>query len=401
MFSTCLFMLAWQGIPLQQEKFKVEFVTLDIGATHKGEMVTDLQKDDFVIKENGKRVDVSFFDRLDFRQNDGDTQGEKQLQQVILALDFESVVREEMVQAFRQVRQFIGRLDPAFRYSINLYALERGSLTKGFSQDLSEVLAALNRYQDLFTSDRFKGNSWDNDNPLAARPSRRQSPLVSDIVSLSESVDFCLKMVESACGCIESSVAEFTQEQAFRSERVIGELEILAYKFRENSDLKTMLLVSPGFALGNLDSVRSLIGKQVPRNMCNGSILSLGRMRLGDQMQLVAHACIKNRVVFHTFDVFNRNGRKQGAGSHFNSVYGVYATDMESGLRGLARESGGSFKPAFRLDNAANKVLARNRFFYVLGYSSPPGKSGKYRTIKVKVKRKGVVLSHRRGYFGS
>ena len=45
-------------------------------------------------------------------------------------------------------------------------------------------------------------------------------------------------------------------------------------------------------------------------------------------------------------------------------------------------------------------MIEGNRFVYVLGYRSPPGKEGAFRKIKVKCLRKGVTLRHRSGYLG-
>lgn len=45
--------------------------------------------------------------------------------------------------------------------------------------------------------------------------------------------------------------------------------------------------------------------------------------------------------------------------------------------------------------------VSQQRFFYILGYHSPAKNSGKFRKIKVKVKRRGVKLAYRRGYYGA
>lgn len=388
-----------------KEQFRVEYVTLDVVATHKKKMVTDLTADDFIVTENGKKVDVTFFDILDYRQQPGE--GEKPLQQIILALDFESVIRSDVHGSFRQVRRFLDGLDENYRYSINLYALDRGSLTKGFSEDLEEIGYALNRYEDRFLSNRYRKSSWDSDNPLGGSAGGGSSygmvgsgplEMVNDITTLIEAIRFCMGG-PGECSCVNSSVEEFLVEQRLRSERVVGELESLAYKFKENNDLKTMILVSPGFAIDNLNSVGRLL-RSATKGRC-GSTLGIGRIRLDADLQKVTHACIKNRVIFHTFDVFNKTGHRRQVGRDASGAIDSYARDMARGLKDLAQESGGTFRQVFRLDGSAKKVLENNRFFYTLGYQSPAGKPGKYREIKVKVKRKKVKVRHRRGYFGS
>ena len=416
--------LNWQGEqPGISEQTRVEFVLLDVVAWGKKKVtVTDLKREEFVVTENGKPVEVSFFELLDYRppQRGLSTaemlarERERPLQQIILALDFESVVRDDVRHAFHNLRNFINELNPYYRYQIDLYSLEHGSLTRGFTEDLGDVLGALESYADGFLGRRGRTGSWDGNNPMFGDSSSgsgngfsgrsRSSSLiedVNDLNSLATALEDCLPLREAGCRCMSEATQEFRYEQRERSERVIGELESMAYKFDDSSQLKTMLLVSPGFALHNLRSAEQLLTEYFRRSSaCGNRLAGLGKMRIDADFQRVTHACIKNRVIFHTFDIFNdrpsgENRRQLG------SAYSSYDREMASGLRELAEESGGTFNRANRLKNAMDKVLERNSYFYVLGYTSPANTArNTYRTIKVKVKRKGVKLRHRGGYYG-
>jgi VWFA-related protein len=436
-------LLSFQNADIQ-ERQRVEFVMLDIVATTKrGEMITDLKKEDFEVLEDKKPMNVTYFEVLDYRDGgitlldenvvkaDGEpppeTPPEKPLQQIIIALDFESVISRDVNKAFKQVESFLNSLDPAFRYDLNLYSLELGSLTKGFTEDVYDALSALDNYRDRIMRDRKRGGSsraranTNYDPSIPGRGRRNMSNLidkVNDIKALEEALSDCLQFgttngsMGGKCQCIDDTINAFMEEQTFRTERVIGELEILTYKFEKDAKLKTMILISPGFALHNLSSVSQLRHQyKLAAGTCStrGNPQFGGRMYIEADFKQVIHACIKNRVIFHTFDIFNTNisFRRQfsaeysrSAGQGITNAYRDYSRQIVSGLRDLAEESGGTFKQVSRLEGTINDTLEQNRFFYVLGYTSPEGKRGDYRTIKVKVKRRGVKLKYRKGYYG-
>jgi VWFA-related protein len=76
-------------------------------------------------------------------------------------------------------------------------------------------------------------------------------------------------------------------------------------------------------------------------------------------------------------------------------------SDPATGLKMLARETGGvAFNNTNNLKPAFERIESDQRNYYMLGYT--PLKSdfdGKFRTIQVKVKRSGVAIAARKGYF--
>jgi len=435
---TCSLLL-FQNNEIQdiQEQFRVQFVTLDVAARQKGKIVTDLTQADFEVKENGKAVDITYFDVLDYRTlgelSPAEVEAmtaaasdapipEKPMQQIILALDFESVPLDDVVKSFHMLNVFLASLDPAFRYSINLYTMDRGSLTKGFVEDPKLVIEALASYQDRYARYRNRTSNWDADMPLGGDSggggrfrsrSNAGSNLLNDandLGDLEEALRQCSRMGGTqTCRCIGDTIQDFLEEQGLRTDRVIGELEILTYKFKENNDLKTMLFLSPGFALNRMYSVTRLAEMYSNGECGRGSLLG-GNLFIQGDFNRVIHACLKNRVIFHTFDVYNTDAdhRRLMSAEHsglasdaMTRVYRDYSYEVAEGLRDLAEQSGGTFTQAHTLKGTMNNVLEDNRYFYVLGYTSPEGKSGKFRKIKLKVKRKGVDLQYRKGYYGS
>lgn len=438
-----------------EERFQVDYVLLDVAVVdRKGKPIKDLKLSDFVIKENKKEVTPTFFEILDYTDVIGESQNttitdtvttetdvkevkEKPVQQIIVAMDFESVPVREINKVFAQMEQFFDSLDDRLNYKINLYALDRGSLTKGFTDRVEDAKSALARYRDVFQRGRYRQEAFDSDIPgmgTANRPrsrgfmgGRRGGGRLStmdsdwaDFSDLEEAFGECLnygiggggRADSRACQCLGDTLNEYLEQHKLRSERVIGELEILTYKFEENNDLKTMLLVSPGFVLYRLSAAFKLYDAFKARARCEGYRSSplAGSLELDADFNRVVHACIKNRVIFHTFDVFNGNkANNRSFGAEFRNSPGVgvgqayrdYGNQVVEGLRELAQESGGTFRQVFRLEGALNKAIEESRHFYVIGYNSPAGKKGKFRKIKIKVKRKGAKVRHRKGYFGS
>jgi len=438
-----------------EERFQVDYVLLDVAAVdRRGNPITDLQLSDFVIKENKKEVKPTFFDILDYRDvlpAAGDTvitdtatvdkqtqeATKRPVQQIILAMDFESVPVREINKVFTQMEQFLDGLDSRVDYKINLYALDRGSLTKGFTQQIDDVKSALYRYRDVFQRGRDRREAFDRDIPGLGSGGGRSSGSLSgfrarsprggdmnmldtdwaDFRDFEEALSNCMTYGSASrsrgrsCECLSDTLNTYLEQHKMRSERVIGELEILTYKFDDSSDLKTMLVVSPGFVLYRLSAATKLYESFKQRSGCGsarGSMIS-GGLYLEKDFNQVVHACIKNRVIFHTFDVFNGNKAfmrtvsaeyRGSAPASVGNAYRDYANQVVEGLRELAQESGGTFRQVFRLEGALNKAINESRHFYVIGYNSPPGKKGKFRKIKIKAKRRGVKLRYRKGYFG-
>ena len=343
---------------------------------------------------------------------------EKPLQQFILAIDLGSAQLKEVRETFHQLKDFLSTLDERVNYKIDLYSMEYGSLTKGFVDRPQLALDALSqfeaRYMDrLDPRSRTQNTFLDMGKPGQRSGSRGGLLLsgVNDMFSLEKAFDLCRRMgpIEGN-RCIDETLAAFVDEQEIRSESILGRLEILTYKFEEVNSMKIMLLISPGFALRSLSSAYALAKAYKtgePLGLSNPQLIS------NDQFRRVVHACTKNRVIFHTFDIYNNNmsfrrtvsaqyNDRGGAGG-LNSIAGIYRNyelEISEGLRSLADESGGTFTQASHFKSSMKRTLESNRYFYLIGYDSPQGKSGKFRKIKVSAKRKGVRLKHRKGYFG-
>jgi len=433
--------LAQESIQID-ERIRVSFVSLDVVANHKkGGLITDLTVDDFVVKENGKTVPITYFEIRDFREealqnskvflSEADFLPKNQpFQQVIFVLDLEAARDNQPFIAMDQLEAALKRMQGQPSYRVALYSMETGMMTDGFESEIGLVLQKLSDYRRNYSS-RGAGNP---DNILFPKEREKfkiqtgrggnMSQLDTEIPDLNElekAFQFCLNHMDTMerINCIRMTLDDFIEWHSVRTERVIGELESLAYAFEENDDLKIMMLISPGFGLNRLDSAQKLArvyrdqaeGRQnSPRNSIQDMASSETRLNVDQNFKRVLHACIRNRVIFNTFDLFNNNtamNRRIGASQSsigpamVVDAFRQYQRDMTEGLRELADESGGTFRATGVFADSATEVLERNRFFYVIGYNSPPGKPGRFRNIKLKVKRKKTVLNYRTGYFGN
>lgn len=444
MFVTLLaFGLFAQGNqPTVEEELRVQYVLLDVVVEgRRGELVTDLDLSDFVVKDDGKKVDITYFDILDFRNDrlpDVENIPEEfreiaeidAYQQIILATDFESVRFTTAQKALYQLRGFIRDLAPG-NYRFNLYDLQRGSMTKGFISDPEQLLAAIDNMETRLR-DGFKrqyGQTTDQPLLLSDNPRRRQSGTsggMSNIISGTsrklEDLERALVQCRDFFGmqnqqaelemCINDSLGTFLEDQAFRTMRVIGELESLAYKFEDKPGLKTMMVISAGFATNMMQSAVDLAtaykGQTRADTLQSGFLTPYHQEDPEEALRRVIHACTRNRVIFYTFDIFNRSdemdrqlgitfsGVNSGA---VNRLYTTYSREVGEGLAELAETSGGKSYQLFGLEKAIAKVLEQNRYFYVLGYTSPGDEPGEYRKIKIKVKKRGADARHRQGYY--
>lgn len=426
-----------------QDRFRVDFVRLDILALDKnGAPVTDLKKSDFIIKENGKVMDLEIFDFQDYRNAIDPVQAtlpkrpgtneeearEDDRAQYIFATDLESVPLVEMRKSMTQLRDALSKGTFPQNADYMIYSMESGVLTDGFLQGTEALVAFLNQFEDRMI-DRYRGEI---DNRVysshlpgknAYHGSGRASTGPRGLDGLESHIEQCLLTVRGAneepdsireaARCVSDSVEAFVDDEELTVRRMIGELEALTYRFQDRRGLKTLFLISPGFSLQPGLEATALASYMMSTISRSAGEIPFGSTNVSRSMEeefkKVTHACIRNRVVFHTFDIFGIANEQSSV--HHRSISGKnsrtarfhksYLRSYSAGLSTLATESGGFHLRAPDFGNGLSKVLPKLGFYYLVGYASPEGKPGKYRKIKIKCKRRGVELNYRRGYFSA
>ncbi|MDJ0836137.1 MAG: VWA domain-containing protein [Acidobacteriota bacterium] len=423
-----------------QEEITVNYLTLDVMAVDaKGRPVTDLKAADFQVKDKGRKVKIDFFDTLDMRGSSKesgnasedpdlhrDTAG-KGVQQLILALDMEDVTNTQVTRTLKQLRDYIGSLDNSFQYRIHVYSMEHGTVTKGFMSQRKAVMIALDEFAERHFKTRIdsrrpargEGNLLDDleeedDGPIT--PWKKGNMLPRGPVGLADlesAYRTCMVLYANnpakKAMCINDNLNSFIRQQYHRTLRVLGELQDLTRKFEEQDGLKTMLLVSPGFSTTSMDAAYSLarhVMGQADKSLHSRTARLFNNENIQRDSRKLLHTCAVNRIVFHAFDIYNRMDlHKRASGSQFagpipQTIYRDFDNEISSGLLSLARDTGGSFTQAFNLQTPIGRVINGSAFYYQLGYTTPKGKKGAWRKLKVTCKRKGVKLIYRKGYYG-
>lgn len=405
------------------EKYRVEYVVLDIVAVdRKGHLVDDLKAEDFQVLENGDPVKVSLFDILDLTgkgveaPHAADTaepieESEPGVPQVILTFDMEALKGRGQTQALNQAREFLASWDPAEPIRICVDSLETGPITDGFVDSAMAAMAALSAHAARLSDERHdRRRGFDSD-----RGWTQFDGGYGDLNGLEKALEQCIKFggPVDQHQCIQSALDEYSLYHEEKNLRVIGELESLMYRFQETDGLKFIFLISSGFAMDFPRSAKELaqlyLNSASPGERTMPVAASSGT-RIRQEYQRVVHACIRNRIIFYSFDIFNESAgtRRRFAASHsiqggmrISGLYQQYQREAVEGLKQLADDSGGDFYQVDAFPSSMRNVLKNRAFFYVLGYESPSGERGEYRKIKVKCKRRGVDLHYRRGYVGA
>ena len=432
-----------------QETLRVDYVLIDLLVLDKNNQpVQGLTLKDFVVKENGKAMDVDTFQVVDFTKlvpesvvtgQAAETPVQKPLvsnqrQQFIFALDQESLYLTEIRKSFTQFRNLLesGGLPKDADYL--LYSMESGVLTQGFVSNLDHFIEAVNQFEDRLTQ-RY-GREVDDKNRArrsgAYRAGGRSSSGNRRLQELAEQLHSCLSGARStasperkanAISCVRDATQIFVEDEEFRLQRVLGELEALAYRFEVGTGQKRIFLVSPGFSLSPGQQGIELASYMMSNTYRGGLHQRGDSLQIAETMTLpsassfhkefqkVVHACTRNRVVFHSLDLFSNAqenasgldvaGFKRNQADEIRKFYSEYLRAQSMGLERLATTSGGFYARSPNMKHTIDLWMPRLQHAYLLGYASPEGKPGKYRKIKIKCKKRGTELHYRRGYFSA
>jgi len=422
-----------------QEELRVEYVLVDlIVLDKKNRPMTDLSAGDFVVKDDGRKVDIESFQILDYRDLPNDSSSlpapsvsgipiERPRQQYIFCLDQEAISFTELRKSFSQLRAAIEKTQLPQNADYMLFSLTSGTITDGFVSNLDHFLTELSLFEDrLYDRHQrmLEAQNFGNEDDTLLGIGKAQDPMES----LREN---CLKGLQGVSdlsdrlAILRQCIADAIQFKVEAAEQALltkfGLLEALAYRFTEVDGLKTIFFISPGFSLtpGGVITERyrhgqtKLFAARTHSNPMNVSPIE--NMLIGnpksfhEEFKRVVHACTRNRVVFHTLNIFasaretsavfvGRAGRinERNDAAHFLKEQ---FRENSKGLEQLSTLSGGMFSRGASLVQAISDWIPRTRYIYLLGYTSPESQRGEYRKIRIKCKRRGARLSYRRGYY--
>ncbi len=384
--------------PLEQQQptYRVQsnLVQVDVTVrTNKGDLVTDLEQQDFVVTEGGVVQEIVTFSLEEIPTASevlptlaGDGSGEV-LENSPEAADIERPAEEPPViylddttptSALKNKRLLILLFD--------LSSLQDEDLLRSISSAEAFVTEKITPH-DLIALATYESDlelllDLTNDHKLVLETIRTISPFDA---GGGTTEDF---------GDEETSddvyVPDDVQFDIFNTDRRLSALGNLAKAYGEFPERKSLIYFSSGFRTTGIENQSQIRATVDLANQTNLSIYT------ADSRGLAA--------LPPGGDVSRRSPRGNAlfSGRGFTRQMDSLNSSQET-LTTLAYDTGGtSFQDTNDLGSIFDKVLDDTRAYYVLGYySSNTKKDGKFRKIKVEVKRPGLKLTHRPGYYAS
>ena len=452
MLSLCLFFF------MQDQKdiaasMRVEYIMLDVLAVDdQGAPVTYLTAADFEIKENRRTVELEHFETIDFtteRQlnkedapiSDTSTEEIDPIQQtLILVLDLGTMETVRIEETILQLEDFLDSLGNRSDLQIFIFSLDRGFISRGFVQDPQIALEDLSLFEGGFVTDLGDNRNMAKLNSLSSLEEDLNRCFVgkgTDSRIDANNPGAITSGASMVTPCIENAFKIFSSFQVDRTAAALQTLENFILFMRSISGLKSIYLISPGFAYAPAQAAATLAktyqdkagapsspfaapGTVTNNNSGNGQegVFTSSHFKLQevsgfkhnlfeDHFRRISHLAMANRTVLHTFSLSKdhlKDRKKSGLsfkgpqGINADRVYFNYGKEMIEGPAWLAQSSGGTHRHGGDLVAALNETLQRHRFYYVLGYPKPKG-SKKYRKLHITCSRPGVTLSHAQGYY--
>ena len=410
-------------VPAPTIRVSTHLVLVDVVVTDKqGNAITGLRPEDFVVEENGKAQKISTFvnagenvaagqplppgiysNRPQYRAPGGPT--------TVMLLDAVNTPFSDQGYARRQMLSFVQQqYKPGQRMAV--FTLT-GSLNvlQDFTTDPQILYEALQRYQPQ--PQQFASAGQPTTSAAAGSPSTS-----STVTSLDPSVppfhssDGSLPAATGNPGgtaataliaSAQAAIAAFAGVQAFYEEDRRAALSLSAL-----NSLARILGGLPGrknliWITGNLPFSLTPETRTMTDTELEETLPSLDTRRVGQ------HAAGNQAATFrqsHAEDIRELNARLASAQV---AVYPIDArgltlatgTDSQETMREIARETGGrAYVNQNEIKVGVERAFEDTAAAYTLGYYPENKKyDGKYRQIKVKVKRDGVDIQSRQGYF--
>ncbi len=356
----------------------------------KGQPVSDLTREDFTVLDQGQQQTISTFSvesshilpapaepqPSNLFSNRYEQKGGAPTAVSVILLDGLNTKFEDMAYARQQIIKFLGQLRPQDR--VALYTLTNGlRVLHDFTSDATPLLQALERY---------KGHTT---HQLAASEAEVAVPTGNDAID-----DFL--------NAANRRMADFYTVD--RVKRTAGALEAIANHLARLPGRKNLIWVSGSFPFSiNLDL------EMTPANA------SVERRTFSEEVERAARALNNANLAVYPVDArglmtqaaFNRNFSAATSSGRYNprrsASLGALHPPHENfdTMNILADRTGGrAFYNTNDIQGAIRRAIEDSQVTYVLGYYPAHGTwDGKFRELKVQVKRPGLHVRHRRGYF--
>lgn len=410
LFSISLFAQTPQPTPPDVDdvvKISTNLIQIDVTVTDKkGNLVTDLNNEDFEIYENGKRQSITNFSfvNLSSTENSPSPVAEKKpanknafpiptvklkpenvrrtyaIAVDDLGLSFTSIYwTQQALKKFVNEQMQEGDLVAIIRTSGGIGALQ------SFTSDKRLLLAAISKIR------------WNSQGRVG----------VNSFEPIRESLKEALQSTGRSVEGIEAENTLERQINDFRNDSfAVGTLGALNYIVRGMKDLpgrKAVMLLSEGFQLTTL-------GTNNPNANPNFKS-STGAL---DAMRLLADQANRSSVVFYTLDPRGLVAPGASAEDQITNIFAAdgklsaredYLRETQGSLRYLAEETGGiAFVNQNDLNSGLKKVISDQKGYYLIAYQPDEEtfdpKKNRFNNLTIKIKRPDLKLRYRSGFFG-
>ncbi len=348
-----------------------------VAETKKGEPVTDLTQEDFSLFDKGHQEKITLFSAEALRpretaagpvppntfSNRLERLGGETSSVTAILFDGLNTRLTDQTYARRQIVRFIERIPPRDR--VALYALGRGvNVLQDLTSDKDSLLAALKNYEgDL------KAESE---------------------ATLRDSMDPGLLQFTAWLNELKLNLVDYYAKD--RALRTIRSLVAIANHLERVPGRKNLVWVSGSFPVWiGRDSV-PLPEMPVP-----------GRQTFWPEIERAARALNSSNLAIYPVDARGLMAPKQYSPERTSIHREAESSDWSSfrTMEVLAERTGGkAFFNSNDLYRAFERATKDSRGTYVLGFQPSHNQwNGKFRSIKVRVKRHGIRLRYRRGYF--
>ncbi len=364
----------------------------------KGQAITDLTREDFEVTEQGKTQAISVFSVESNQQPVGlveplpantysnlPSRAGATPNLTVILLDTLNTPIADQVKAKKEVLQFLGQIKPGDRIAI--YGL--GSALRvihDFTGDGDALTRALARYAGWLSSAQQASTAEIFDNTRLAENAQE--------AKIIEAMDSFLT---------ESSLAMAARHIEYRTNLTLQALEAVANHLAFLPGRKCLIWVSAGFPF-SYGSEAVLIARTLENARNSDEIIARTARSLTNAN--VAIYPVDARGLISTV-ASNPSTRVSVATTTARQAARLDTQSLDQTLSShdtmqkLADQTGGRASyNANDIHTAVQRTLDDSRHVYTIGYyPSDPAFDGRFRSIKVSVKRPGLQLGYRRGYY--
>jgi VWFA-related protein len=390
-------------------KISTTLIQLDVIVTDKkGNQVTDLKPEDFEIYENGKKQDISNFSYISLSSN-GQPTDYQVSKQTPKKTDKQSVPPPAQKLQLEKIRRTYAIVVDDLGLSFdNVYWVQQ-NLKKFINEQMQNGdLVAIIRTGS--GSGALQSFTNDKRQLLAAINKLRWNPQgrggISTFAAIGSTLKEDLQGMKKSDGSTRNPAGneqdkEFQDQITdFRNENFsVGTLGALSYIIRGMHNLpgrKSLMLVSEGF---------QMIQDRKPTRILNA-------------MRVLADLANRSSVVIYTLDprglqvpeMYNAEDNvgiivPNAAAGTALAIREEDFQDSVQSLRYLAYETGGiPYVNQNNIGRGLRKVLEDQSGYYLIGYQPDAEtfdpKKNKFNKLSVKIKREGLKVRHRSGFFG-